>query len=92
MKQTQQQLADKMTIAKALIDAGILPANCIRFTLCIPPDEPMWMSLEVELTEEQSAAFARVFVEHADEMKAIQRDTRYRDPDGNYHGIFGAKG
>jgi hypothetical protein len=83
-------------IVKRLIETGILPKLCTKFSLTINVNEPLRMTSECFVTEEQFREIADALIENPEEAKRIahthcvesaidRRDAEYRPAERHGH-------
>lgn len=68
-------MAAGSAIAKRLIDAGIIPALCTGFSLTANMTEPIRMTSECFVTEEQFHEIADALIDNPEEAKRIAHTT-----------------
>jgi hypothetical protein len=76
----KRYVAGNSPIVKRLIEAGIIPWECTKFSLTAKYDEVIRMTLECNVTEEQFRQIADALIENPEEAKQIVRTTVLKLP------------
>jgi len=73
LKPTSAVFPPASKLVKALLDAGIIPAQCTRFDLHISFDDVIRATYEVIVSEEQFEKIAATLKDNPEEAKAFAR-------------------
>jgi hypothetical protein len=65
----------KLAIVRRLIEAGIIPQECTKFSLTVKYDEPIRIASECFVTEEQMRVIVDALIENPEEARRIAHTT-----------------